>query len=148
MGSKSVHEGRCVKEGRAPSRQRLKGDSPEDDIKAKIVDSAGKLLGSPGAPFYCLIGAVPCRYVRSGAHDTRGMIPMKKMISTIAATAILCTVAAIGAAAETAPDKAVLQKATAECKAQVKDYAKYNETSWYARHKMVKKCVKEALAKK
>jgi hypothetical protein len=75
---------------------------------------------------------------------------MKKMISTIAATAIACTVAyaPIGAAAETAPDKAALQKATADCKAQVKDYAKYNETSWYARHKMIKKCIKEALAKK
>jgi hypothetical protein len=37
---------------------------------------------------------------------------------------------------------ATLQKATAECRAQVKEYAKYNETSWYARHKMVNKCVK------
>jgi len=30
----------------------------------------------------------------------------------------------------------------------VKDYAKYNETSWWQRHKMVQKCVKDALAKK
>ena len=36
-------------------------------------------------------------------------------------------------------DKAALKKATAECRAQVKQYAQYHETSWYARHKMVKK---------
>jgi stress-induced morphogen len=41
-----------------------------------------------------------------------------------------------------------LQKATADCKAQVKKYAQYNETSWYQRHKMVKSCVKDALEKK
>jgi hypothetical protein len=78
------------------------------------------------------------------------MIPVRKLIASIAATAIVCAVAyaPVGAAAETAPDKAALQKTTADCKAQVKDYAKYNETSWYARHKMVKKCVKDALAKK
>ena len=45
-------------------------------------------------------------------------------------------------------DKAALQKATADCRAQVKEYARYHETSWYARHKMVKNCVKDALAKK
>jgi hypothetical protein len=44
--------------------------------------------------------------------------------------------------------KAALQPATATCKAQVKEYARYHETSWYARHKMVKNCVKDALAKK
>jgi hypothetical protein len=35
-----------------------------------------------------------------------------------------------------------LKKATADCRAQVKNYAKYNETSWYGRRKMVKKCIK------
>jgi hypothetical protein len=35
-----------------------------------------------------------------------------------------------------------LEKASADCRAQVKEYAKYNETSWYGRRKMVKKCVK------
>jgi hypothetical protein len=39
-------------------------------------------------------------------------------------------------------DAAALKKAAAECRAQVTDYAKYNETSWYARHKMVSKCIK------
>jgi hypothetical protein len=38
-------------------------------------------------------------------------------------------------------DKAALKKATAECRAQVKQYAQYHESSWYARHKMVKKCI-------
>ena len=37
--------------------------------------------------------------------------------------------------------------ATATCKAQVKEQAKYREMSWYARHKAVKNCVKETLAK-
>jgi hypothetical protein len=38
-------------------------------------------------------------------------------------------------------DATALKKATAECRAQVKEFAKYNETSWYGRRKMVKKCV-------
>jgi stress-induced morphogen len=52
------------------------------------------------------------------------------------------------AAAATDADKAALKQATASCKADVKEYAKFNETSWWQRHKMVQKCVKEALAKK
>ncbi len=35
-----------------------------------------------------------------------------------------------------------LKKAAADCQAQVKEYAKYNATSWYGRRKMVKQCVK------
>jgi hypothetical protein len=86
----------------------------------------------------------------TGAHDPKGMILMRKLIAGVAATVVVCAMAyaPISAAAETAPDKAAMQKATAECKAQVKDYAKYNETSWYKRHKMVKKCVADAMAKK
>jgi hypothetical protein len=77
------------------------------------------------------------------------MIPMIKFIVVAVTTAIVGAAAyAPSSAAAATADKAALQKATAECKAQVKDYAKYNETSWYARHKMVKKCVAEALAKK
>jgi hypothetical protein len=45
-------------------------------------------------------------------------------------------------------DKAAMQKVTADCKAQVKQYAQYNDTSWYQRHKMMKGCVSDALAKK
>jgi hypothetical protein len=35
-----------------------------------------------------------------------------------------------------------LKQATADCQAQVKEYAKYNAMSWYGRRKMVKQCVK------
>jgi hypothetical protein len=52
------------------------------------------------------------------------------------------------AAAETDTDKAGLRQATSSCKALVKEYAKYNETSWWQRHKMVQKCVRDAIAKK
>jgi hypothetical protein len=48
----------------------------------------------------------------------------------------------LSANAATDTDAAALKKATAECQAQVKEYAKYNATSWYARRQMVKKCVK------
>jgi hypothetical protein len=44
-------------------------------------------------------------------------------------------------------DKAAIQQATQNCRAEVKEHAKYYEMSWYARHKAVKKCIKEALAK-
>ena len=37
--------------------------------------------------------------------------------------------------------------ATATCKAQVAEQAKYHEMSWYARHKAVKNCIKQTLAK-
>jgi hypothetical protein len=38
------------------------------------------------------------------------------------------------------------KQATATCKAEVKEQARYQEMSWWARHKAVKKCVNEALA--
>ena len=74
---------------------------------------------------------------------------MNKLIVGLAATAAICAVAGApnGAAEETDANKAALQKASVECRAQVKDYAKYHETSWYQRHKMIKTCVKQALAK-
>jgi hypothetical protein len=56
--------------------------------------------------------------------------------------------APLAARAATDADRAALQQATASCKAEVKEYAKYNETSWWQRHKMRQKCVKDALAKK
>jgi hypothetical protein len=73
---------------------------------------------------------------------------MTKFIGAAVTAAIIGAVAyaPISADAATA-DKAALQKATADCKAQVKTYANYNETSWHARRKMVKKCVAEAMAK-
>ena len=42
-------------------------------------------------------------------------------------------------------DKAALKQATATCRAQVKEQARFEEMSWYARHKLVKKCVNETL---
>jgi hypothetical protein len=78
----------------------------------------------------------------------KGNSRMRKSVAGPAAAAIIFGIACapFGAAAQT--DKAAMQKATADCKAQVKEYAQYHETSWYARHKMVKSCVKDALAKK
>ena len=75
---------------------------------------------------------------------------MSKLVGGRIATVLICGLAfAPGvAAAETNADKAALQQATASCKVEVKEYAQYHETSWWQRHKMVQKCVKDALAKK
>jgi hypothetical protein len=62
----------------------------------------------------------------------------------IGATTLVYALAPSTATAATDADKAAL----ASCKAEVKEYAKYNETSWWQRHKMVQKCVKDAVAKK
>jgi hypothetical protein len=43
-------------------------------------------------------------------------------------------------------DAAAMKQATATCKAQIKEEARYHEMSLWARHKAVKKCVAEALA--
>ncbi len=72
---------------------------------------------------------------------------MNKFVVRLAAAAVIGTAAYIPLSAAAQSDKAALQKATAECKAQVKEYAQYHETSWYQRHKMVKKCIKQGLAK-
>ena len=45
-------------------------------------------------------------------------------------------------------DKAALKKATADCRAEVKERARFEEMSWYERHKRVKNCVKNALGTK
>ena len=50
-------------------------------------------------------------------------------------------------AATCQPDKAAVKQATATCRTEVKDRAKYNEMSLWAQHKAVKKCVADALAK-
>jgi hypothetical protein len=72
---------------------------------------------------------------------------MKQVVARATAAIIFgAACAPLGAAAE--PDKAAMQKVTAECKAQVKEYARYHETAWYQRHKMVKNCIKQALAKR
>ena len=53
----------------------------------------------------------------------------------------------ISAKAADEPDKAAVQKATATCRAEIKERARFNEMSWCAQHKAVKNCIKEALAK-
>jgi|SRR6185437_170558 hypothetical protein len=55
--------------------------------------------------------------------------------------------AATFALAADQPDRAAAKQATATCRAEVKERAKYNEMSLWAQHKAVKKCVTEALAK-
>ena len=75
---------------------------------------------------------------------------MSKVFERLAAAILIggFALAPYAAAAQTGAEKAALEQATASCKAQVKEYAKYNETSWWQRHKMVKKCVNDALVKK
>jgi hypothetical protein len=76
---------------------------------------------------------------------------MSHVTTTLSAGVIAAVLAAAAvtpvSAAAPAPDKAAVKQATAACKAQVKEQAKYNEMSWYARHKAVKSCVADALAK-
>ena len=50
--------------------------------------------------------------------------------------------------AQDQPDKAAVKQATATCRADIKEHAKYNEMSFWAQHKAVKKCVVDALAKR
>jgi hypothetical protein len=59
---------------------------------------------------------------------------------TVVATALMPTLVIAATDADAAA-------ATATCKAQIKEQAKYHEMSWYVRHKAVKNCVKETLAK-
>jgi hypothetical protein len=74
---------------------------------------------------------------------------MSKLVEGLTAALLVCELAFAppAAAAEADADKLKLQQATAACKAQTKEYTKYHETSWWQRHKMVQKCVKDTLAK-
>ncbi len=78
---------------------------------------------------------------------------MPKSITTSTARIVVAALVAVTgfmpmhvSAAATDADKAALQQATASCQAQVKEQARYNEMSWYAKHKAVKNCVKKTLA--
>jgi len=66
-------------------------------------------------------------------------------VSLVVAGAALMPAPA-AAAPMSAADKAAQKKATADCRAQVRERAKYEEMSWYARHRAVKNCVQETLA--
>jgi stress-induced morphogen len=65
-------------------------------------------------------------------------------VGLISATAFVAVPAA--AAPTSDADKAAAKDATAKCRAQVKEQAHFEEMSLYARHKLVKKCVKDMLA--
>jgi len=75
---------------------------------------------------------------------------MRKLMTSVATTLLTCGMAFAPLAAASAgeADNAASQKAKADCKAQVKQYAQYHETSWYQRHKMLKKCINDALSGK
>ncbi|MGB6542733.1 MAG: hypothetical protein WBF03_17895 [Xanthobacteraceae bacterium] len=74
---------------------------------------------------------------------------------TILSAGMMATVIIAGSALLPAPaaaamsdtNAAAMKKATADCKAEVGEKAKFHEMSWLTRHKMVKNCVKETLAK-
>jgi hypothetical protein len=92
------------------------------------------------------------RKVRLGRSFQKAHIPMfamSRLVSILSACIVAAFVFISGAAvtpAAAAPDADAVKKATASCKADVKEQAKYHEMSWWARHKAVKKCVKDALA--
>ena len=73
-----------------------------------------------------------------------------KLIAGVATTAVVCAMAYAPISAVRGDRSGQSRRAESDggMQAQVKDYAKDNETSWYKRHKMVKKCVQDALAKK
>jgi hypothetical protein len=48
--------------------------------------------------------------------------------------------------AAAATDADAAKQAKANCKAEVKEHARYYEMSWWAQHKAVQKCIKDALA--
>jgi hypothetical protein len=70
---------------------------------------------------------------------------MSRTLATVIACALILGATLARAADQS--DKAAMKQATATCRAEVKEHAKYNEMSLWAQHKAVKKCVKEALAK-
>ena len=83
-------------------------------------------------------------------HFQEEQVTISQFVTALSAGAIAAVVM-IGAAfaatpAAAASDAAALKQAAATCKAQVKEQSQFHETSWYARHKLVKKCVKDAMA--
>jgi hypothetical protein len=73
---------------------------------------------------------------------------LRTIDGTIAAAFICGLVSTLTfTAASAASDADALKQATATCKADVKEQARYHEMSWWTQHKAVKNCIKEALAK-
>jgi hypothetical protein len=69
--------------------------------------------------------------------------PLACAVTLVAGTSLMLTLAL----AATDADAAALKQATADCRAQVKEQARFEEMSWYARHKAVKNCVNKTMAK-
>lgn len=80
-------------------------------------------------------------------------ITMSQFVTTFCAGVIAAVVVSsavvMATPATAAPmsdaDKAAMKQATATCKAQVKEQARFHEMSLLARHKLVKKCVSDTL---
>jgi hypothetical protein len=74
---------------------------------------------------------------------------MSRFISALSAgivTAFVLVHSATLTPAAAAADAAAAKQAKANCKAEVKEHARYHEMSWWAQHKAVQKCIKDALA--
>jgi hypothetical protein len=67
-------------------------------------------------------------------------------ISAGLAAAVIAVCCLLIAASARAADPAAVKAATATCKAQVDEQARYNEMSWIAKRKAVKKCVADTVA--
>jgi hypothetical protein len=80
-----------------------------------------------------------------GTCKLRGKSSMRRTLVAVISCGVLLTPTFVNA--EVQPEKAAVKQATATCRAEVKDRAKYNEMSLWARHKAVKKCVADTLAK-
>ena len=67
----------------------------------------------------------------------------------VVAAVIVSHVVLIPTRAEAAPmsdaDKVATKQAAATCRVQVKEQARFEEISLYARHKLAKKCINETL---
>jgi hypothetical protein len=78
---------------------------------------------------------------------------MCRLMSRLVTIPSACIVAALVVAsaatvtpAAAAPDADALKQATAACEANIKEQAQYQEMSWWAQHKAVKKCITDTLA--
>jgi hypothetical protein len=74
---------------------------------------------------------------------------MSRFVEALSACIVVAIVSVSAAAftpAAAAADADAVKQAKANCKAEVNEHARYHEMSWWARHKAVQKCVKDALA--
>ena len=115
------------------------------DMRSYALDEQQKYFGylSKGGN---RLAKVPPNFTQERAPN------MSQFVTTLSAgamaTVLVCGTAFMATPATATPgaDKAALKQATAICKAQVKEQAHFEEMSLYARHKLVKKCVKDTPA--